>query len=234
MLSERLSQVEQTLATGLLTNANSRDDVAANLTPPDSVALKDSPPVLSQTADSYSTYSLPNEFTALSHISIPINKGYEQRTQGPDLTPLTREESRAPLPETSPEDAAIDPEEIMQPVAYVYHKVHSLWPIVCEKVSYQLALGVKHQGFQDDLPSCLILLMVALSKAYQIHEPSESGLPEFQRATQLLNRLGVKFTLEFAQAHILAAAFWLKMGRLLDFWSGLHMGCTILYKVIHL
>jgi hypothetical protein len=235
VLAERLSQVEQTLATDILGNASSRDDVDATLTPPESVHLKDSSPVLSQNPDSYSTYSFHNTPTVISHhISNSINKVSEQKTRCPDLTPLGREESRAPLPAVSPEDTAIDPEDIMQPVAYFYHRVHSLWPIVCEKESYQMAVSVKEQGFQDNLPSCLILLVVALSKAYQLHEPLEGGLPEFQKAVQLLNRLGVKFTLEFAQAHILAAGFWLKMGRLLDFWSWLHMGCTILYKVIHL
>lgn len=235
VLAERLSQVEQTLASDPLGNASSRDDVDATLTPPESVHLKDSSPVLSQNPESYSTSSFHNTPIAASHhIPNPINKASEHRISCPDLTPLAREESRAPLPAASPEVAAIDPKDIMQPVAHFYHRVHSMWPIVCEMESYQMAVGVKERGFQDNLPSCLILLVVALSKAYQLHEPLDGGLPEFQQGLQLLHRIGVKFTLEFAQAHILAAGFFLKMGRLLDFWSWLHMGCTILYKVIHL
>ncbi len=226
--------MEQTLANSLLVNANPTDNVDANLTPQDSVSLKDSPPELSQTADISSDNFIRNGFTAVSQGSSPGYMVSEQKTRFTDLTPLECEETRAPLPETSLEDSIVDPEEIMQHVAYFYLKVHSLWPIVCEKVTYQMALSVKDQGFQENLPSCLILFMVALSKSYQVQEPLESGLPEFQTAIRLLSRLGVKFSLEFAQAHILAAGFWLKMGRLLDFWSGLHMGCTILYKVIHL
>lgn len=240
VLAERLSQVEQTLATetlaaGPLSNTSSRNDVDATLTPPESIHLKDSSPVLSQNPDSYSTSSFhttPN--ASFRQIYDSVSKASEHKTSCPDLTPLEREEARAPLPAASPEVAAIDPSEIMQPVAHFYHRVHSLWPVVCEKESYQMAVGVKERGFQDNLPSCLILLVVALSKAYQSHEPFEGGLSEFQKGLQLLNRIGVKFTLEFAQAHVLAAGFFLKMGRLLDFWSWLHMGCTILYKVIHL
>ncbi len=87
-------------------------------------------------------------------------------------------------------------------------------------------------GFQDDLPSCLVLLMIALSKAYNISESLESGLADFQRATEILGRLTVEFTLEYAQAQLLAGLFLAKKGRLLSFWSYLHMSCTILYTMI--
>jgi hypothetical protein len=95
-----------------------------------------------------------------------------------------------------------------------------------------MATKVRDQGFGDNLESYLILLMAALTKAYRTQESPGSGLPEFQKAIQLLSRLGARFTLEFAQTQFFAAIFQLKMGRLIDFWSYLHMGCTILYKVI--
>lgn len=87
-------------------------------------------------------------------------------------------------------------------------------------------------GLQDDLPSCLVLLMIALSKAYDISESLESGLADFQRGTEVLSRLAVEFTLEYAQAQLLAGLFLFKKGRLLSFWSYLHMSCTILYTMI--
>jgi len=147
-------------------------------------------------------------------------------------TPFFCEETRPLLPEVIEDADRTESKEIMLLLDYFFEHACPLFPIICDQVTYIMASVVVVRGFQDDLQSCLILLMIALSKAYRDHLSLESGLADFQRAVRVLSRLSVQFTLEYAQAQVLAALFLFKKGRLFNFWSYLHAGCTALSTMI--
>lgn len=147
-------------------------------------------------------------------------------------TPFFCEETRPPLLEVTDDAGRTEPKEIMLLLDYFFEHTCPLFPIICDQVTYMMASVVIVRGFRDDLQSCLILLMIALSKAYRDHLSLESGLADFQRAIRVLSRLSVRFTLEYAQGQVLAALFLFKKGRLFNFWFYLHAGCTALSTMI--
>lgn len=147
-------------------------------------------------------------------------------------TPFSCEESQTSLPDLLMVAKPTEPGEIMPCLDYFFQNPVTLFPIICDIATYAMASTIISTGFQDDLPSCLILLTLSLSKAYKASTSQESGLSDFQRAIYLLTRLSARYTLEYAQAQVLAALFLFKKGRILGFCSYLHSGCTTLYTMI--
>ncbi|RDL35180.1 uncharacterized protein BP5553_07111 [Venustampulla echinocandica] len=147
-------------------------------------------------------------------------------------TPFSCEECRPILPEAIDDADRTESKDILVLLVYFFEHTCTLFPIICDQATYMMASVVGVRGFRDELQSCLILLMIALSKAYRDHQSLESGLADFQRAVQVLSRLSVQFTLPYAQAQVLAALFLFKKGRLLNFWSYLNAGCTALSVMI--
>ncbi|TVY93392.1 hypothetical protein LAWI1_G001127 [Lachnellula willkommii] len=156
----------------------------------------------------------------------------EQRARYVKRTPFSCEESQPPLPDLLFVAKPTEPGEIMPFLEFFFQYPVTLFPIICDIATYAMASTIVSTGFQDDLPSCLILLTLSLSKAYKASASQESGLSDFQRAIYLLTRLSARYTLEYAQAQVLAALFLFKKGRVLGFYSYLHAGCTTLYTMI--
>ncbi|TVY20502.1 hypothetical protein LARI1_G002503 [Lachnellula arida] len=176
------------------------------------------------------TYFEKSETPGSHQESTPITQ--EQRARYLKRTPLSCEESQPPLPDLLFVAKPTEPGEIKPFLEFFFQYPVTLFPIVCDIATYAMASTIISTGFHDDLPSCLILLTLSLSKAYKASASQESGLSDFQRAIYLLTRLSAQYTLEYAQAQVLAALFLFKKGRVLGFCSYLHAGCTTLYTMI--
>lgn len=185
-----------------------------------------SPPVALRTPHSPGNERL-NSYQNVT--TVAQDPGY--RVQYLKRTPFSREQARSAMPKM------LDGEQtkltdIMPLLTFFFEEICPLFPIICDQVTFSMASAVVTTGFRDDLQSCLILIMLGLSKAYKYPSLLNSGLADFQHALQIFGRLSVQFTLEYAQAQVLAALFLLKKGRLISFWSYLHAGCTTLYTMI--
>jgi hypothetical protein len=145
---------------------------------------------------------------------------------------LLREENREPIPYALDGYSLPNRSVIMPLLSSFFDAVYPLYPIVCDDAMYEMASSVLGRGFRDDSSSCLILLLISLAKAYNPQCP-DAGLADFQYASLLLSRLGTRFSLHFCQAHVLAALFTLKRGRILDFWSSLYHGLTMFYTMLY-
>lgn len=149
-------------------------------------------------------------------------------------TPLACEEQRPPFPDAlfgqKPSEAC----DIMPAVQHFLDQVGILYPLICDSTLARVSGFVKEQGFQEDLNSCLMLLLIAITKAYKTDASVEfeNGLSDFQRAIQLRSRLSAQLSLEYVQTLVLSALFLLKKCRLLDFSLALHAACTTLHTVI--
>jgi hypothetical protein len=137
------------------------------------------------------------------------------------------------LPDLIDPDDVPRGDEILAVVQVFFRDVCPLYPIICDKITYEMASVVTARGLEQDLMSCLVLLVMALGKAHAKSADLTDGLSEFQQGVKILSRLPVQFTLEYVQAKVLSALFLLKKGRMLDFWQYLHSGCTGLYAMIH-
>ena len=146
---------------------------------------------------------------------------------------LSCEELRPPLPDVLSLYEVPRGDEILPLVQSFFKDVCPLYPIICDKITYEMATAIVTRGLSQDLMSCLILLVIALGKAHAKSAQLTDGLPEFQKGIEILSRITVQFTLEYVQACILSALFMLRKGRLFDFWQYLHGGCTNLYTMIH-
>jgi hypothetical protein len=187
----------------------------------------------SSPADSLRTSASRDNETPNTYQHLPTSpEDVTHKSQYLRKTPFSCEESRQPLPDFLVATEQTKPSEIIPLLEYFFLHTCPLFPIICDQTTYEIASVISMRGFQDDLQSCLILLMVALSRAYKFPTSVESGLSDFQRALQILNRISVQFVLEYAQTQVLAALFLFKKGRLLSFWSYLHTGCTALYTMI--
>lgn len=124
------------------------------------------------------------------------------------------------------------PSELMPCLEFFFQNVVPLFPVICDVATYKMVIDVQSTGFQDNIFSCLILMSLALSKVYKFPRLQDSGLAEFQRAIRILSTMDSQCTLEYAQAQVLAALFFMKKARLMDFWSYLHSGCCTLYTTI--
>jgi len=115
---------------------------------------------------------------------------------------------------------------------YYLEHTFPMYPVMCDPSAHKVSGSVAAQGFGNNIESCFTLLIEALSKAYRNENCLESGVSDFQRAADILGRVNTQFRMQHVQAHVLSALFLLKKGRLLDFWSSLHVGCTMLYTML--
>lgn len=147
-------------------------------------------------------------------------------------THFLREEARDPLPCFIESYRLPTATDIMELVRRFFDRVCPLYPIICEAKTYEIASCVVGRGFRDDTASVLIILIIALTRACDSTPHSNPGLGDFQYASHLRLRLGTQFTLEMCQIHILSALFMLDIGRILDCWSSLQQGATVLQIIL--
>jgi hypothetical protein len=191
----------------------------------DTVSVLDSPTVPYYTPAS-SLRSIPAAFDNGSHVP----DGSKKRSRYIPDTLIAREERRPPFPDMLAQYKLPQLNNIMPLVMLFFERVCPLYPIICDQVMFDMASSAAKRGLPDDIETCLTLFVIALGQSYDAS--IERGLPHFQKAVQLLSKLTVEFTLEFAQAQVLAAIFMLKKGRILAFWSYLYAGCATLYMMI--
>ena len=147
-------------------------------------------------------------------------------------SPFTCEELRPALPDKLCHAEINKTDNFLPYLANFFEVICPLYPVICDLSVDKMVQLVQHQGFGDDIHSCLILLIVALSKAYLNEGANDDGLLDFQQASHVLVRLPVQISLEYVQAQILSALFFSKKGRLLSYWTYLYAGCTALYTLI--
>jgi len=194
----------------------------------DTVSVLDSPTLPHYTPASYPLRSIPATFDNRSHVP---DESKKRSRYIPD-TLIAREERRPPFPDMLAQYKLPELKNIMPLVMLFFERVCPLYPIICDQVMFDIASSAAKGGLPDDIETCLTLLVIALAQSYDERASIERGLPHFQKAVQLLSKLTVEFTLEFAQAQVLAAIFMLKKGRILAFWSYLYAGCATLYMMI--
>ncbi|EXJ91871.1 hypothetical protein A1O3_00421 [Capronia epimyces CBS 606.96] len=155
-----------------------------------------------------------------------------KRAQYMEKSPLECEESRSPIPDVLSETEPTSVSVMMPFVQDFLDRLFDVYPITCKDTVERMVGWVKSHGFQDDVPSCFTLLIVALSKAYRSYAPVDSGLADFQRATQILSRLSSRSSLEYVIVQVMSALFLLKIGRLVNFTNTLHTACAALFTLI--
>jgi hypothetical protein len=90
------------------------------------------------------------------------------------------------------------------------------------------ASTIASNGYHDSIHVCLTLLLIAIGK--ESNDCSgDHGLAAFHAAISILHRLQFDFTLEFAQAEMLAGIYLYRKSRILDAWRHMNAGCTALY-----
>lgn len=155
-----------------------------------------------------------------------------KRAQYIEKAPLECEALRSPIPDVLSDTEPTNVSDIMPFVEDFLNRLFDLYPITCNDTVERMAALVKNHGFQDDIYSCFILLIVALSKVYRSYAPVDSGLADFQRATQILSRLSSRSSLEYVIVEVMSALFQLKIGRLINFYITLHTACAALFTLI--
>lgn len=110
--------------------------------------------------------------------------------------------------------------------------VRNLYPVICEGTLCMATDLVQAQGFHENHQSCLVLFIIAVTKAYVNSNDTESGLADYQRAMQLRSQLGSQLTLRYVHILVFTALFLLKKDRILDFAFALHASSTILHTVL--
>jgi hypothetical protein len=149
-----------------------------------------------------------------------------------EKTPFTCEEDRPLLSDIVGNTEETNPSDIPSFLEYYLEHACPMYPVMCDPSAHSVSGSLVVQGFGENIDTVFTFLIVALSKAYKYEGCMGSGVSDFRRASQLLNRLSTQFSLKQVQSHVLSAIFLLKKGRLLDFWSALHAGCTTLYTMI--
>jgi hypothetical protein len=181
--------------------------------------LPESSTIVDKAANSYQT---PVSFSD----EVVVDSRYLEKS------PFTCEEERPPLSDFIGHSEPTNTSDMMPWLEYYLEHVSPMYPVMCDPSAETISGLVAAQGFGDDIESCFSLLIVALAKAHMNEESAESGISDFQRATQILGRVGIRFKTRYVQSHVLSAVFLLKKGRLLDFWSSLHTACTMLYTML--
>ncbi|KAI1612566.1 hypothetical protein EDD36DRAFT_474717, partial [Exophiala viscosa] len=146
--------------------------------------------------------------------------------------PLACEEERPPFPDLVLQEQQASVDDVMPAVKQFHDYVGMLYPILCDSTMLKLSNAVLSQGFGENLHSCLILLLIAMTKAHEKGASVDSGLLDFQRAMQLHTRLSAKLSLDYVQTLCFSALFLLRKSRLLDFIITLHSCCTMLHILI--
>ncbi|OKL63792.1 hypothetical protein UA08_00755 [Talaromyces atroroseus] len=119
--------------------------------------------------------------------------------------------------------------ELMTLVQKFFDEMCPLYPVICDVVAMESASAIASKGYyEDSIDVCLTLLLVAIGK--ESHECNGNhGLAAFHAAIATLYRLQFDFTLEFAQAEILAGIYLYRKSKVLEAWRHIHAGCTNLY-----
>ncbi len=240
VLFERLNQIEKKLES-VLRFANQpgrhdpRTETDLGVTTP--IATIATP---AQTERSDSVVQLPAThagFTPLSEEfirSVPLSTPEEHSLKARYLgkQPFACEEYRLPLPDFLTQTAPTRADDIMPFIEHFLDGPGSVYPIMCPTMPYRMLESIRNQGFGANIPSCFLLLLIALSKAFRLPENIESGVADFQRAMRHFICLNVQFSLEYVQTQVLLALFFFKKARLLSFRSLLHAGCVGVYTLI--
>lgn len=158
---------------------------------------------------------------------------HHKRLQYVGKTPISCEENRQPFPDVL---NSCKPSRIcdtsLAKERYFPH-VGVLYPLICQSTLCSAADAVEAEGFQENMRSCLLLLVIATIKAFMNVASTESGLADFQRAMQLRSRLTAQLNLQYVHVLVFSAIFLFEKDRLLDFSVALHCACTMLQTVIH-
>lgn len=116
-------------------------------------------------------------------------------------------------------------------VQQFFDKICPLFPIICDLVAMRTVSDVISSGCKNDIETCLILLLVAIGKESDDCN-SSLGNDDFQCALSILTRVEYDFTLQFAQAEMLAGIYLYRKFKILESWRHIHAGCTTLYVLI--
>ncbi|KIW13589.1 hypothetical protein PV08_08778 [Exophiala spinifera] len=155
-----------------------------------------------------------------------------KRARYVEKTPLECEELRSPILDILSETEPTKVSDVVPFVEDFLDHLFDLYPITCSDTVQRMVEIVKTDGFRDDISSCFVLLIVALSKAYRSNAPVHAGLADFQRASQILSRLSSQSSLEYVIVQVMSALFQLKMGRLVNFCITVHTACDALSTLI--
>jgi hypothetical protein len=122
-----------------------------------------------------------------------------------------------------------DISELTALVQTFFDEMCPLYPIICDVVAMNSASEIASKGYyEDSIDVCLTLLLVAIGK--ESHDCcGNHGLAAFDAAIAILQRLQFDFTLEFAQAEVLAGIYLYRKSKVLEAWRHIHAGCTALY-----
>jgi hypothetical protein len=146
--------------------------------------------------------------------------------------PVSCEEQRLPFPDILHLHKPSDINDIPVAKQGFFDHVGVLYPLICESTLGSATDLVQSQGFHQNTHSCLVLLVIAVVKAFIDGDSAESGLADFQRAMQLRSRLSTQLTLQYVHILVFSAIFLLRKDRLLDFAVALHTGCSMLHTLI--
>lgn len=145
---------------------------------------------------------------------------------------MSCEEYRKPFPNVMTSYRPSDVRDIPLARQRFFSNVATLYPVICENTLRIAADAVEAEGFQDNMRSCLLLLVIATIKAFMYVGFTESGLADFQRAMQVRSRISAQLSLQYVHVLVFSAIFLLQKSRLLDFATALHSACTMLQTVI--
>jgi hypothetical protein len=145
---------------------------------------------------------------------------------------MTCEENRRPFPNVVASYRPSDVHDIPIARQRFFPHIGILYPVICENTLRIAADAVEAEGFQENMCSCLLLLVIATVKGFIYVDDMESGLADFQRAMQLRSRLSAQLSLQYVHVLVFSALFLLQKSRLLDFATALHAACTMLQTVI--
>ena len=180
--------------------------------------------------------SLTYESRILQGLSQPSDAGISNTPTDfsrADYDGLVCEELRSPFSSSCCEPESFpDTETILTQVHTFFRDVCPLYPVICDVVMHDTAVTIANNGFDFDIESCLVLVVVALASAYAKGSDEKAGLSEFSLCEKRFRALRPRFTLEYTQVQILAALFVLKKGAVLECWRRLHAGCTTLYVML--
>lgn len=156
----------------------------------------------------------------------------QRRLQYLGKAPIVCEEERQPFPNVLDLYEPSNVRDIALAKQRYFSHLGVLYPLICESTLRTAADAVEAEGFQENMRSCLVLLVIATIKAFMnVHSP-ESGLADFQRAMQLRSRISGQLNLQYVHVLVFSAIFLFQKDRLLDFVEALHCACTMLQTVI--
>ncbi|KAK1146789.1 hypothetical protein N8T08_002550 [Aspergillus melleus] len=110
--------------------------------------------------------------------------------------------------------------------------VYPLYPIMCEDAIYDAVTTCIKDGFQNNMTSALVMLMVCLGKLYSSPSSADEAIGYLNMATQLLDWLPMATSLDYAQAHGLSALCFAKLSMLSTASGYLQRASGILHRFL--